>query len=109
MMELTILYWNMGGKWERAEYPLRTSRAYDVVAVQEPGLNPYLKCPKCARSGDYYMIWGGGRAVLYVHKRHSVATWTWRASKDWCSATFGEGPSAMTVYSIYSEGYKGGE
>ena len=108
-MELTILYWNMGGKWERAEYPLRTSRAYDLVAVQEPGLNPYLKCPKHTRGGDYHMDWGGGRAVLYVHKRHSVATWTWSASKDWCSATFGKGPSAVTVYSIYSEGYKGGE
>ena len=54
------------------------------------------------------MIWGGGRAVLYVHKQHSVATWTWRASKDWCSTTFGKGLLAITVYSIYSEGYKGG-
>ena len=107
MVELTILYWNMGGKWERAEYPLRTSRAYDVVAVQEPGLNPYLKIPKHTRGGDYHIVWGGGRAVLYVQKRHSVAAWTWKANEDWCSVTFGEGQSAITIYSIYSEGYKG--
>ena len=107
MVELTILYWNMGGKWERAEYPLRTSRAYDVVAVQEPGLNPYLKIPKHTRGGDYHIVWGGGRAVLYVHKQHSVAAWTWKANEDWCSVTFGEGQSAITIYSIYSEGYKG--
>jgi hypothetical protein len=107
MVELTILYWNMGGKWEWAEYPLRTSRAYDVVAVQEPGLNPYLKIPKHTCGGDYHIVWGGGKAVLYVHKRHSVTAWTWKANEDWCSVTFGEGQSAITIYSIYSEGYKG--
>jgi Endonuclease-reverse transcriptase len=78
-----------------------------VVAVQEPGLNPYLKIPKHTRGGDYHIVWGGGRAVLYVQKRHSVAVWTWKANEDWCSVMFGEGQSAITIYSIYSEGYKG--
>jgi hypothetical protein len=43
-----------------------------VVAVQEPGLNPYLKIPKHTYGGDYHIVWGGGRAVLYVHKWYSV-------------------------------------
>ena len=87
-------------------YVTRTSRAYDVVAVLEPGLNPYLKIPKHTRGGDYHIVWGWGRAVLYVQKRHSVAAWTWKANEDWCSVTFGEEQSAITIYSIYSEGYR---
>ena len=44
------------------------------------------------------MIYGGGRAIIYIHKRHPLASWTYEAHRDYCKITL----NGIDFYSIYS-------
>ena len=44
------------------------------------------------------MVYGGGRAAIYVHKRHALAAWNGKAGKHVCSVRIRD----TTVYSVYS-------
>ena len=104
-MVVTVLYWNTAGTKSNTALALEDPEEYDVIAVQEPWVNPEPKSIHCPRSGRYLSVYGSGRAALYIHKRHGVATWSQKSGKDWCSVTFGAGENAVTVWSIYSEQY----
>ncbi len=106
-MQLHILYWNVANSKENAEAALRESSGPDIVAIQEPHVNRNNNAVYCNEL--YHRIYDSGRATLYIHKRHAIAAWTQRAGTDWCSATFDEGDDSLTIWSIYSEGYKDGD
>ena len=76
------------------------------MAVQEPEINRSTK--SVYYNDRYYRVYDSGRAALYIYRRHSIAAWAQKAGTDWCCITFGEGDEALTVWSIYSEQYTGG-
>jgi endonuclease/exonuclease/phosphatase family metal-dependent hydrolase len=105
---LDILYWNTRRSKPNTAQALEDNSAYDVIAIQEPWLNrdPAKKgetyCPRASRYNLIHKT--GGRAALYIHKRHAVAAWTAIAEADWCQVTL----QGITIVSIYSESYHGG-
>ena len=44
------------------------------------------------------MIYGNGRAVIYIHKHHPLASWIYEAHKNYCKITL----NRINYYSIYS-------
>ena len=69
-MTLRVLHWNI--RKERACLEQGLYSDYDILALQEaaaPGHHP-----ACPRSCNYWMVYGGGRAVIYVYKRHALDT-----------------------------------
>ena len=102
---MRVLYWNTNKRRAPAETVLRED--YDVIAMQEPWRDPSRGTIYCPRMSEYYGMDAGApsRAVIYVHKRHALKSWTSRVEKDWCSVTFtGDSNSEpLTIYSIYAE------
>src|SRR5208337_1578807 len=105
-MKLSIAFWNVTGNRINTEQALRDSGEFDIVAVQEPEINRSTKSVYC--NDRYYRVYDSGRTALYIHRRHSIAAWTQKAGTDWCYITFREGDEVLTVWSIYSEQYTGG-
>ena len=70
--------------------------SHDIVAIQEPCRPGHM--PMCPRDCNYWLIYGGGRAALYVHKRWPISDWEATESKDFCRVSF----AAVTVTSVYS-------
>jgi Reverse transcriptase (RNA-dependent DNA polymerase)/Endonuclease-reverse transcriptase len=102
-MNLSVIYWNTAKNPEAIPIALGDRCEFDVIAIQEPSRNKETGRLYCPARGKYYLIYGGtGRAALYVHKRHSIASWSQDTGEDWCSVTFGSGQEAVTVWSIYS-------
>lgn len=101
-MILSIVYWNTAGSKAPTAVALEDREEHDVIAIQEPWINPQLRTTYCPSGGRYHRVYGSGRAALYVHKRHAVTAWEQRTGQDWCSVTFGRGDTAVTVWSIYS-------
>ena len=104
-MRLSILYWNVGGNRSYIDQVIWSEQGYDLIAIQEPvklaaDLQP--KYPPCPARCNYRLVYGGGRAALYIHKRLEGVQWKTEAQKDWCSVQLGAGDDAVTVYSIYS-------
>jgi hypothetical protein len=84
MSMVVVLYWNAHNSRPPMEIAFRDD--YDIIAIQEPGLvNNRIYCP---RGGNYHGIYDGGRAAIFVNKRHAINSWTSQAQKDWCSVTF---------------------
>ena len=77
---------------------LQDDRQFDVIAVQEPWVNPQMKTVYCPVGSRYQRVYGAGRAALYVHKRHGPTDWQAEMGFDWCKVTL----QGMTVWSIYS-------
>ncbi len=105
-MKLSIAFWNVAENRINTEQALRDSGEFDIVALQEPEINRSTKSVYC--NERYHRVYDSGRAALYIHRRHSITAWTQKAGTDWCCITFGEGVEALTVWSIYSEQYTGG-
>jgi exonuclease III len=103
MVQLKILYWNVGKSYERGKLLLEQEETYDIVAIQEPGrnLNGDIYRP---RGGRYYGVdcLEKGRAAIYVNKKWDLKDLDFRAGKDWAAATFKNLRELTTVYSIYS-------
>jgi hypothetical protein len=97
-----ILYWNTHNEKPPAVLALEGPKEYDIIALQEMWINQQ-GVPYCPATCNYRRVFGGGRAALYVHKKHNIKDWTYEEGKDWCAVTLGRGEEAVTVYSIYSE------
>jgi hypothetical protein len=97
-MKLTIVYWNTAARDGLAAIALQDRREADVIAVQEPYLNRQTKTIYCPSQAKYQRIYGGGRAAIYIHKRHPLYTWKAEANLDWCRVVL----HGVTIWSIYS-------
>jgi hypothetical protein len=72
-MIVTILSWNTQGNKETLETLLEEAR-FDLLAIQEPWINPYTKSIYCPRSSRFHLVHKpGARAALYVTKRYEVS------------------------------------
>jgi retron-type reverse transcriptase len=97
-MKLTIIYWNTAARDGLAAIALQDRREADVIAVQEPYLNRQTKTIYCPSQAKYRRIYGGGRAAIYIHKRHPLYNWKAEANLDWCWVVI----HGVTIWSIYS-------
>ena len=102
-MNWSVVYWNVAKNTEAAAALLEGRREFDIIALQEVPRNQETGRAYCPGLGRYRLIYEGkGRAALYIHKRHTVAGWSQDSGEDWCSVIFGNGPEALTIWSIYS-------
>jgi hypothetical protein len=97
-MKLTIVYWNTAARDGLAAIALHDRREPDIIAIQEPWVSKQTKTIYCPAQGKYQRLYGGGRAALYIHKRHPLDTWEAEASLDWCRIIL----CGITIWSIYS-------
>ncbi len=98
---ISVLYWNTAGSKACTAQALSDSNEYDIIATQEPWINPELKTTYCPAKGRYHRIYYSGRAALYIHKRFAIAAWEQEGGTDWCSVHLKE--LNTTIWSIYSE------
>ena len=80
-MVLTLLYWNQAKNPETAREAIEGREEYDLLAVQEPWINKHTRQPYCPRSSRYHLVWGGGRAAIYINKRIATNEWTSEAGE----------------------------
>ena len=99
---ITLLYWNQAKKPATAREAVEGREEYDLLAVQEPWINKQTKQPYCPRSSRYHLVWGSGRAAIYVNKRIATSKWTSEAGEDWAAVHLQCGSQPLTIYSIYS-------
>jgi hypothetical protein len=102
-MSLTVLYWNVARNSANVTQALENCGEVDVLALQELPVNEKTGSVQGPAGGHYHRVYVEGRAAIYVHKRHDIASWSQRGGKDWCNVQFGAGEQALTVWSIYSE------
>jgi hypothetical protein len=84
---IEVLYWNTAGSSAPSALILEASREYDVLAISEPWRNRDTGKVHCSSLGRYISVDHGGRAVIYVHKRHPPHTWKHEGGSDWCAVT----------------------
>lgn len=101
-MKLSVMYWNEATTRSNGPLALRVGSGYDIIAVQEPWVSSQTKSIPCPKSSEYQLLFGGGRAAMYIHKRYDLAALETRIGTDWCCVTFGTGNEAITIWSIYS-------
>ena len=58
----------------------------------------------CPRSSPYYLLYAteGGRACIYINKKHPPAQWTYKAQSDRCDITIQLLDGPITVIYVYS-------
>ena len=91
---IKILYWNVRQAPENYKHLLHLN--YDLLAVQEP-VRPGT-APPCPTSCNFSLIYGGGRAAIYINKKLPLHSWTAKAAEDICMVDI----LGTRVYSIYS-------
>jgi Endonuclease-reverse transcriptase len=99
---VTILHWNQQKKPIAARELIEGREEYDVLAIQEPHLNKRTKQPYCPRSSRYHLVYGGGRAAIYVNKRLPLSAWMPRTGDDWAGIQLRSGGELLSIYSVYS-------
>jgi hypothetical protein len=70
---VTILSWNTQGNKETLETLLEETQ-FDLLAIQEPWINPYTRSTYCPRSSRFHLVYKpSAKAALYVTKRYKVS------------------------------------
>jgi len=102
-MGLTILQWNTESSKQALEVLLEEAK-FDLLAIQEPWLNPHTKSTYCPRSSQYHLVYQlEGRAAIFVNKRLDISQWNYEASSDWCRVWFPDTEGGgLEVWSIYN-------
>lgn len=102
-MVLTILQWNTQANKQALEVLLEEAK-YDLLAIQEPWINPQTKSTYCPRSSQYHLVHQpGARAAILVKKRFDLSQWDYEAAEDWCRVWFlGLGSQGIEVWSVYN-------
>jgi hypothetical protein len=83
-----------------------THKSYNVIAIQEPWLNPYNSTTYCLRSCQYNLIFpqtGRARICILVNKQILVAKWRSGQEPDYCWIKLDLESGPITFYNIYSE------
>jgi len=101
-MKLSIAYWNIAGSKPLAALALEDSVEYDIIAIQEPWVNPHTGGTYALGRGRYTVVYRSGNAAIYVHKRHAREAWEPGIGSNWSRVTFGEGDQVLNIWSIYS-------
>jgi len=93
-----ILSWNTQGSKEALETLLEEAE-FDLLAIQEPWINPFTKSTYCPRSSRFHLVHKpGSRVALYVTKRYGVNQWDYGAEDLWCWVRLDQGLEVWSVY-----------
>jgi exonuclease III len=108
MSRLRILQYNVQKSKDKVMLPLIDGPhdPYDVIAIQEPWLNPYMSTTYCPRSSLYHLVFcgtGRTRACLYVSKAIPISKWKAGAEQDYCWVRIETDIGLITVHCVYSE------
>lgn len=79
---------------------------YDIIAVQEPWLNPFVATTYCPRDCPYNLIFckeGRARTSLYINKNIPLDKWQAGCEPDYSWVKLETGLGLITVHNIYSE------
>jgi hypothetical protein len=101
-MVVSILLWNTEGNKQSLQVLLEEAK-YDILAIQEPWINPQTKSTYCPRSCKYHLVHSlEGRSALYITKDLPTSQWDYEATNEWCWVRLrGEG-RGLEVWSIYN-------
>jgi exonuclease III len=101
-MVVSILLWNVEGNRQSLQVLLEEAK-YDILAIQEPWINPQTKSTYCPRSCRYHLVHSPqGRAALYITKDLPLSQWDYEAADEWCWARLTDSESGLEVWSIYN-------
>ena len=108
MSRLRILQYNVQKSKNKVIVPLLDGpqEPYNIIAVQEPWLNPLVATTYCPRDCLYNLVFskeGRARTCLYINKDIPLDQWQAGCEPDysWVKLETELGP--ITVYNIYSE------
>lgn len=97
MSTLRVLYWNTQKVAVNTTLALNHGAEYDVIALQEPHVNPYTASPACPGRGKYFIIYPGSRVVTYIHKRFTAGEWNFETGEDWIRVVLVGGPFTIFI------------
>ena len=88
---------------------LHSTTQYNVIAIQEPWLNPHMQATYCPTNCPYTVIFspsGQARTCFLINKAIPVSMWSHKENQltsDYCQITLQlpTGPS-LTIHNIYS-------
>lgn len=101
-MVVSILLWNVEGNRQSLQVVLEEAK-YDILAIQEPWINPQTKSTYCPRSCRYYLVHSPqGRTALYITKDLPLSQWDYEATDQWCWARLTGSKPGLEVWSIYN-------
>ena len=108
MSTLKVLQYNVQKSKDRVMVPLLDGPGtpYDVIAIQEPWLSPYVETTYCPQSCPYHLVFpqdGRARTCLYINKRIPLATWHSYEEPDYCRVKIDTQQGPITIHNIYSE------
>jgi hypothetical protein len=108
MSRLQILQYNVQKSKDKVMLPLIDSPhdLYNIIAVQELWLNPYMSTTYCPRSSLYHLVFSKDkrtRACLYVSKTIPISKWRAGAEQDYCWVKLETDTGPITVHNVYSE------
>jgi len=108
MSTLRVLQYNVQKSKNGVMIPVLEGQhaPYDVIAFQEPWLNPYVDTTYCPRSCQYNLVFsqqGRARTCLYINKHIPLGRWTSRQTPDHCWVRIEFETGSITIHSVYSE------
>ncbi len=88
---------------------IHSTSQYDVIAIQEPWLNPHMQATYCPSDCPYTAIFpstGRARTCFLINKAIPVSSWSHDQSMltpDYCQITFQLPTGRLTIHNIYSQ------
>src|ERR1700709_1096196 len=82
------------------------ARKYDILAIQEPWINPFQPATYCPSSSPFLPIFGAisKRSCLLINKKLDPNSWsTIISSADLCSVKLNYKNDIIWVHSVYSQ------
>jgi len=108
MSTLRILQYNVQKSKDGVLVPLIDGNhaPYDIIAVQEPWLNPCVATTYCPRSCPYTLVFpqqGRARTCIYINKQIPLAQWHSGSEPDYCWVRLELETGPLTIHNLYSE------
>ena len=108
MIELSLMQYNVH-KSSKVMAPLLASvetSEFDIIAIQEPWVNPHEAATHCPRNAQFTAAYGNGqeRSCFLVNKKLSQNSWSVeRSSRDLSSLRLQTSEGVIWVHSVYSQ------
>ena len=110
MSIMKIIQYNVQRSKSGVMTPLIYSKSqYDVIAIQEPWLNPHMQATYCPTNCPYTAIFPSterARTCFLINKAIPVSSWSHDQSlltPDYCQITFQLPTGRLTIHNIYSQ------
>ena len=110
MSTLKIIQYNVQRSKSGVMTPLIHSKSqYDIIAIQEPWLNPHMQATYCPTNCPYIAIFpstGRARTCFLISKAIPVSSWSHDQSlltPDYGQVTFQLPTGRLTIHNIYSQ------